>query len=196
MWRRCLSIPPRDQHLQGDVDMNIVTEKKCSKCGEIKNKEDFKKNASLCKECHKKYNLQWQKENREKHREYQRKYREANVEKVREFVKSWITKFPEKYRESVRKSSRKNQDKRTALQNNRRFRQIENGGKITREEWKELKERYGHTCLRCKRKEPEIKLTLDHVLPLSLGGKNFIENAQPLCLSCNSSKGGKHIDYR
>jgi 5-methylcytosine-specific restriction endonuclease McrA len=39
-------------------------------------------------------------------------------------------------------------------------------------------------------------LTEDHVVPLSLGGSNDIDNIQPLCKSCNSSKRGRHIDYR
>ena len=31
---------------------------------------------------------------------------------------------------------------------------------------------------------------------MTMGGKNVIENAQPLCKPCNSSKGTKYVDYR
>ena len=39
-------------------------------------------------------------------------------------------------------------------------------------------------------------LTVDHVVPLSLGGGNGIDNIQPLCQNCNSSKGKGTIRYK
>lgn len=89
-----------------------------------------------------------------------------------------------------------NPEKATVIYNNYRVRLLGNGGEITPKEWKDLKEYYKYTCLACGRREPEIKLELDHVMPIRLGGRNVIENAQPLCKSCNCSKGAKHIDYR
>lgn len=52
---------------------------------------------------------------------------------------------------------------------------------------------HGNSCLKCGSK---YKLSLDHIIPISKGGKNCIENLQPLCKNCNSSKGSKIIDYR
>jgi len=62
-------------------------------------------------------------------------------------------------------------------------------------EWELLKKQYGHTCPCCKKQEPGIKLTEDHIIPLSRGGSDYIENIQPLCQSCNSKKYTKIIKY-
>lgn len=62
-------------------------------------------------------------------------------------------------------------------------------------EWETLKAQYNWTCPCCKRSEPEVKLTEDHIIPLSKGGSDNIENIQPLCRSCNCKKYDKTIKY-
>ena len=68
------------------------------------------------------------------------------------------------------------------------------GEHFTLEEWLALLEFYGHRCLRCGSREGII--TVDHVIPLSLGGANTIDNIQPLCEGCNLLKGQGTTDYR
>lgn len=60
-------------------------------------------------------------------------------------------------------------------------------------EWIQLCYRFDRKCLRCGKKGA---LGPDHVVPLCLGGKNTIDNIQPLCKSCNSSKKDRSVDYR
>ncbi len=62
-------------------------------------------------------------------------------------------------------------------------------GSHSLKEWEDLKDRHNNRCLNCGEEKP---LTKDHILPLSEGGTEFIDNIQPLCRNCNSKK-WKHV---
>jgi endogenous inhibitor of DNA gyrase (YacG/DUF329 family) len=62
-------------------------------------------------------------------------------------------------------------------------------GSHSLQEWENLKQKYDFKCAICGKERP---LTKDHIVPLSLGGTDYIENIQPLCRSCNSKKWKKN----
>lgn len=149
------------------------------------------------------YKKVWRKNNIERERASRRLRKEriseqrkarysANPDKALARSREFKKKHPKYYREYARANPEVIRVK-TA---HRRARKKKAGGTYTVVQWEALKEHYEYSCLCCGRKEPEIKLTVDHVVPLTKGGENTINNIQPLCFSCNAMKRTKIIDYR
>ncbi len=113
-------------------------------------------------------------------REYRKRYYAEHRADAIMATNAWRKENPDKFR-----------DVAIAYRERRRLRLV--GGNITAKQWRELLNIYGNMCLRCgDTKKP----TMDHVVPISKGGLHIIENVQPLCRSCNSSKSDDTVDYR
>ena len=52
--------------------------------------------------------------------------------------------------------------------------------------WRDILSVYEHRCVMCGVKDDAM--TVDHLIPLSLGGTNFRDNLAPMCHSCNRTK--------
>lgn len=150
----------------------------------------------------------WRENNRERHREYQRNYRITHKEECEERNKKWneenpelVTGYKRKYtennpgvnNESSARWRKKNKEHKRVLTRQRRARIRKAEGTISIEDWKAILKLYGTSCLACGEIKP---LTMDHIIPIVYGGTHTTDNVQPLCLSCNSSKGTQTIDYR
>jgi 5-methylcytosine-specific restriction endonuclease McrA len=51
-----------------------------------------------------------------------------------------------------------------------------------------------HTCQYCLQKFSEKRLTIDHVMPLSKGGRHDWSNVVTACSTCNNRKGDKTLE--
>lgn len=123
----------------------------------------------------------WQDKNKEVKYAKEKVWRDGNKAKASAKYKRWIKAHPEKD---------------TARNAERRTRKTQAGGSFTRYEWEALKLQYNYTCLCCGKREPEIKLEADHIVPVFRGGTSDIDNIQPLCTCCNRNKRTKIIDFR
>lgn len=170
----------------------------CVDCGRTQEKLGKKLSCVRCRkkdpEKHNLWGAKWRENNREKDRLCHVKYRRDNPglkEKDRLRYAAWTRKYPlgpkekdAKYRRSHPENNSVKKSKRRALKNIN----TPPNEMLTSAEWLAiLAEHHGH-CHYCGK---EAKLTLDHVIPLSKGGKHSKDNVVPACTHCNSSKGAK-----
>ncbi len=196
--------------------MTSIAEKKCKKCNVVKSINSFcadksKKDGikNICNSCNNAITQKWRDNNRERDRSNSKKWRDNNLEKSKDNFSTWLSENKEKFNEAVKSWRLRNKDREKQTRkvwrernhlklaidsSNRRARIKGVTGRITKTEWINLCERYKNKCLCCGRED--MKLTIDHIVPISLGGLNIISNIQPLCSYCNNSKGAKVRDYR
>lgn len=68
-------------------------------------------------------------------------------------------------------------------------------GSYTQKQWEILCSFFNGVCPRCL--QPTEEFTKDHIVPLSLGGTDNINNIGVLCRRCNSQKSNLYVtDYR
>ena len=58
----------------------------------------------------------------------------------------------------------------------------------------EILRRDNHTCRYCGAAAPDVKLTVDHVVPVALGGTDVAENLVAACGPCNAGKSSSSPD--
>jgi len=125
----------------------------------------------------------------------QARYKINHPEISKEFYKEYYIKNKEKINKASKEYHKLHPEKNRLYAKYARDRKMSAIGSHTLGEWELLKKQYGYTCPCCEKSEPEIKLTEDHIVPLSKGGSNYIENIQPLCKSCNSKKHTQVVVY-
>lgn len=137
--------------------------------------------------------------------ERQRRYRERHAERVRESQQRWLADNPERRKEVSRAHYARNAESEKAralawrAANPKEWRRIANAAEERRRAAKagagvfvilprELRRLYNSPCAECGSTDSP---TIDHIVPLSRGGRHSVGNLQTLCASCNYSKNSK-----
>lgn len=172
--------------------------KRCTKCGELKPLEAFYKAKQYrdgyrywCKECcraHTKshydrearvaYNRKWNAVNRPKRLAQERRWRERHPDLYKErqyiYTKRWEANNPDKVRAKW--------DANRARRKGTRGRAVDRQAIFDRDGW---------ICQLCQLPVEKGAESIDHVIPLVLGGKHEEPNLQIAHRSCNSRKGAQ-----
>ena len=158
--------------------------KTCTKCGVEKHAESFYTDrqksdnlSSQCKNCKSKGNKRWADANPEKMLTYRHKWLQNNPEKRKVAALSWQKRNPQS---AVNYQSRRRSKLKGML-----------SGCVSDRELHQMRE---SCCAYCGARGD---IHIDHIIPIAKGGAHSIGNLQPLCASCNQSKGSKfYADWR
>lgn len=135
----------------------------------------------------------WRQENPDQFRARRNAWLAANIERHRASHKAWRLANKEYLRQKKTEWAAANREHKASLDRNRRARLRAAEGSHTHIEIKALAVRQKFRCAnpmcRCSIKKD---WHTDHIMPLDLGGSNWIRNIQLLCPFCNISKHAKH----
>jgi 5-methylcytosine-specific restriction endonuclease McrA len=188
--------------------------KRCSECGETKPLSCFGKRSdrpsgyrSHCNACGSARKSKWYSENQSHVKDYYAKWRAENPGLAETYTKRWKENNAERVREMKREWARKNPDSVRAMSARNRARNGD-GKARRRARLREVAhekivparvyERDRWICAICgkkvnrKLKGPHPQsASIDHIVPVSLGGEHTYINVQLAHYSCNSSKGNR-----
>lgn len=151
--------------------------KRCKQCLEDKELSMFYRNnrnldgyTSTCKKCIGVYRKERYWNNREK----------AIADSV-----EWGKKNKEKRKIVKKRWADKNKTYIAVINKNLNARKQGAEGSFSLQEYNDKLDLYKNRCGYCSEREP---YTVDHIVPISKGGTNYIDNIMPCCLQCNGQK--------
>lgn len=193
-----------------DYPVLTVATKRCSKCGKDKPLAEFRPRKSSrdglhgwCNPCYRDYYSgamrRWRDANRKRSRQNDRRWRERNPVLAKEILDRYDAKNPNRKRDYMRKRRATDPEAVRATYNRWRARNreqeierchrrrvaIESADPATVAMVAQL---LTEPCAYCGATE---NITIDHVVPLSRGGKHEADNLAPACYPCNCSKNSK-----
>lgn len=177
--------------------------KNCPMCKIKKSLNDFHKSSNTkdgaqghCKDCKKilskKYEKNRDAETKKKYHKNDWQKKKNNPQYLKQH-KEWLYKNSEYVKKKAKEYREKNKILLLISRSNQKSKQKGYYGVISMKEWEFVLLMTRYMCIAC---EDNTADSIDHVLPLSRGGTNTVNNIQPMCLKCNLKKGARHVDFR
>jgi 5-methylcytosine-specific restriction endonuclease McrA len=138
---------------------------------------------------------------------YRKQWRDSHKESTKEYLKSYYIENKEKilkrvsdryYEHHINEVPSCEFNLEFVLNEQRNLRKVKQaykragGGDFSLKDWYSLLEEFDYKCAYCK--ERTNHLSPDHVIPLSRGGENTLNNILPACTTCNTSKNKKLLE--
>lgn len=135
------------------------------------------------------------------YQEYKKIYYLEHKESILEYARIYRLENGEEINRKIAEYSKSPQGKINLYRKSIKRRQHKLGvsikGSHTSDEWLKKVSQYEAKCHACgilctlDRVVTKTTLTKDHIIPISKGGSDSIENIVPMCLSCNAAKGNR-----
>lgn len=180
----------------------VEKKKRCCECKAELLPSDFHKCkshkdglASICKTCDKKKVAKWVAEYPDRRNQIRRKNYLNNKERYNQISAEWNKTHKAEHMVSHNKWKNKNPDNvkavRTRYENRRRAWERNTDSRVTTEQINKLIKDSENICFWCDEEIPRGKMHLDHIYPLSKGGKDENNNLVVSCEDCNKRKANK-----
>ena len=147
------------------------------------------------------YNREYRKNNtnkiKDKMKEYMKLYREAHKNEIREYIREYLKNNTNKIKKQRKEYSKTLKGKlvRKVSSHNRRILVKDLSLAIIQQVYEDNIKSFGTlTCYLCNKSIAFGQDSLEHIISLSRGGSNNIDNLEIAHRNCNSSKGKKTLE--
>ena len=183
----------------------MITDKCGTGAGVWLHKKNQETPCETCRNYWAEYQKEWRLKNADKSKAMTKTWRINNPEKVKKIKNAWNEANREKYKKSIKASRAKNPDLYSEMgrSKTRRRRAMQKLQKVENYTTQHVLDLYGSLChlcgtgidlqatRQCGKKGWEYGLNIDHVIPISKGGSDTLENVRPAHAVCNLKKGAK-----